>query len=186
VDEIIAEWDMKSFENASAHTLSRGTLQRVGIAQALASPRDLVVLDEPTEGLDPIWRLRLRDSIRQLRAEPRCVLVASHDLNEIERLADLVLILNNGRITETVDLRGRAGEPSDYALALATPHESLAHIFPGARAAGNNTYVITATDALDLNARVAALIESGALILSLAPAADLEQRVARAVRPEST
>lgn len=185
-EDVIAEWDLAPFEGAAAHTLSRGTLQRVGIAQALASPRDLVVLDEPNEGLDPIWRLHLRDSIQRLRADTRCVLVASHDLGEIERMADRVLILNDGTLTETVDLRTLADDHSDYALTLAAPHEALARIFPGARAAGNDTYLITTTGAPDLNARVAALIESGALIVSLAPAADLEQRIARAVRPEPT
>jgi ABC-2 type transport system ATP-binding protein len=186
VDDVIEEWDLGAFEDAAAHTLSRGTLQRLGVAQALASPRDVVVLDEPTEGLDPVWRIRLREAIHTLRAESRYVLIASHDLNEIERVADRVLILNNGTITETVDLRARAGETVEYALTLTTPHEAMAQLFPDARAAGSNTYIVGSVDAADLNTRIAALIESGAVILSFAPTADLEQRVARAVRPEKS
>ena len=185
-DDVIGEWGLEPFADARAHTLSRGTLQRVGVAQALASPRALVVLDEPTEGLDPVWRLRLREAVAALRSPDRSVLVASHDLVEIERLADRVLILNNGMLTETVDLRATAAEPSDYALTLAAPHDAVADFFSAARETGNNTYIIRAADTLDLNARLAALIESGALIVSVTPAADLEQRVARAVRPEST
>jgi ABC-type multidrug transport system ATPase subunit len=186
VDDVIEEWDLGAFEAAAAHTLSRGTLQRVGVAQALASPRNVVVLDEPTEGLDPIWRLRLRESIHKLRANDRYVLIASHDLNEIERVADRVLILNDGAITETVDLRARAGEKLEYAVTLTAPHESLPQLFPDARDAGNNTWIVASSDAADLNTRIAALIESGAIILSFAPAVDLEQRVARAARPERT
>lgn len=186
VAEVIAEWDLGAVEDAAAHTLSRGTLQRVGIAQALASPRDLVVLDEPTEGLDPIWRLRLRASIQSLRADDRIVLVASHDLNEIERVADRVLILNNGTITETVDLRTRGSEAADYAITLTSPHDALTQLFPDARDAGSNVFIVSAMDVLDLNTRVAALIESGALITSIGPADDLEQRVTRAIRPETT
>src|SRR5690606_20555967 len=64
----------------SAAELSRGLLQRLGLAQALLAERDLVVLDEPTEGLDPVWRLRLRDIVANLSAEGRTVIIASHDL----------------------------------------------------------------------------------------------------------
>ena len=184
VEEVIDEWDLGPFEEASAHTLSRGTLQRVGVAQALASPRNVVVLDEPTEGLDPIWRLRLRESIQSLRTAGRYVLIASHDLNEIERIADRVLILNNGALTETVDLRNRADAAADYTITLAAPHDAVARVLPSARDVGENTYVIASTDVIDLNTRIAALIESGAIVLSFGLASDLEQRVTRAVRPE--
>src|SRR5690606_11890781 len=70
--------------------LSRGLNQRLGLAQALLADRRLVVLDEPTEGLDPLWRIRFRDAVAELRGAERTILVASHDLAEVERIADKV------------------------------------------------------------------------------------------------
>ncbi|MGQ0561306.1 MAG: ATP-binding cassette domain-containing protein [Gemmatimonadota bacterium] len=177
VDDVLSEYDLHAFASAPAHTLSRGTMQRAGIAQALAAPRDLVVLDEPTEGLDPIWRLRLRDAIHGLRADTRCVLIASHNLDEIERLADRVLILDSGRISESVELRGRPAHALDYTLVITASHPEIERLFPGCRAVAPGTYIVTAADAADLNARIAALIAAGASIVSLTPAPGLEQRV---------
>src|SRR5690606_33450506 len=59
--------------DARAEDLSRGLLQRLGLAQALLARRQLIVLDEPTEGLDPVWRVRLRDILAELRADNRTI-----------------------------------------------------------------------------------------------------------------
>lgn len=83
--------------------LSKGTLQRLAIAQAILCERRVMVLDEPTEGLDPVWTNELREIIRGWRSEgeaTRTALIASHDLGLIERLADRVIVLHQGRILE--------------------------------------------------------------------------------------
>jgi ABC-type multidrug transport system ATPase subunit len=159
-------------------------MQRVGIAQAVAAPRRLMVLDEPTEGLDPVWRVRFRETLRALRSADRTILIASHDLAEMERLADRVLILNDGTITETVELRPQPGQPSDYTIVLKTPHAAMATLFADARESADASYTVTVADAEDLSARLAALLESGATIVSINPTAALEQRVTRVAQPE--
>lgn len=180
VDAVLSDWQLTEFADAPAATLSRGTLQRLGIAQALAAPRALVVLDEPTEGLDPVWRVRFRERLAALRAPDRVVLLASHDLAEVERVADRAVVLRDGAVHEIVELRGRAdsAEPRAFVLQLAAEHESVAQLFPDARADGA-TYHITAADTADLNARLAAVIAAGALVLSLGRADSLEDRVTR-------
>ncbi len=82
--------------------LSKGNLQRVGLAQALIGDFDLVVLDEPTHGLDPLWTQRFRDVVRDLRRPDRLVIIASHNLDELEMLADRVAILDHGRLQRVV------------------------------------------------------------------------------------
>src|SRR5262245_9806656 len=77
--------------------LSRGYRQRVAIAQALLGNPDLLILDEPTNGLDPRQIIEMRGHIRALAGE-RTVLVTSHILGEIERVADRVAILLGGRL----------------------------------------------------------------------------------------
>ncbi len=78
-------------------TLSKGFRQRVGIADALLAEPDVVILDEPTIGLDPHQILGIRDLIRSLRGK-MAVLISSHILAEIEQVCDRVIIINGGRI----------------------------------------------------------------------------------------
>jgi ABC-type multidrug transport system ATPase subunit len=83
--------------------LSKGNLQRVGLAQALLGDTDLVVLDEPTHGLDPVWTAKFRDVVAELRRPGRTILIASHNLDELEQLSDRVAILDHGRLQRVVE-----------------------------------------------------------------------------------
>jgi ABC-2 type transport system ATP-binding protein len=185
-DDILAEYDLTTYASAAAHTLSRGTMQRVGMAQAFAQTRELVVLDEPTEGLDPLWRIRLRESLRQLRAPNRVILIASHDLVEIERVADRVLIMHGGSISEDITMHIDESAQRDYTIVLSQVNEDLDRLFNNVRPSGDATYRVTVDNVADLNARLAALIDAGASVVSVAPSEDLEHRVTRAVQPERT
>jgi ABC-2 type transport system ATP-binding protein len=87
--------------------LSKGFRQRVGIADALLAEPRVVILDEPTIGLDPHQILGIRDLIRSLRGK-MAVLISSHILHEVEQVCDKVVIINRGRLVaqgRTEDLR---------------------------------------------------------------------------------
>jgi ABC-type multidrug transport system ATPase subunit len=166
--------------------LSRGTLQRVGLAQALLAPRELIVLDEPTEGLDPIWRLRLRDAIATLRAEQRTVLLASHDLAEVERIADRASVMENGRIRETLDLRAPAAR-MEYVIRLAAASPAMTDAFPGAVPSGDgaSAFRVEVESVAELSTRLAALIDGGGVVAVVVPVgAPLEERVRRILGEE--
>jgi ABC-2 type transport system ATP-binding protein len=77
---------------------SKGMVQRLGLAQALLSEPDLLVLDEPTEGLDLQGRQLLREIVAETRAQGRTVLLVSHVLTEVEQLCDRVAVLVNSRL----------------------------------------------------------------------------------------
>lgn len=161
--------------------LSRGLLQRVGIAQALLAPRDLVVLDEPTEGLDPVWRIRLRDIVRGMRADSRTILIASHDLAELERIADSVIVLEDGRVRDVLEVRSDA-EPVEYRVRLAAPFARIHDSFPDATARDGTTYMVRVTGAPELTERLSALIAAGATIAAVEPLPyALEDRVRAAL-----
>jgi ABC-2 type transport system ATP-binding protein len=160
--------------------LSRGLNQRLGLAQALLVERELVVLDEPTEGLDPLWRVRFRDLVAELRAAGRTVLLASHDLAEVERVADRAILLEDGRVREVLDVQGPEGPATRYRLDIEAPAEVLAIAFPDADPTARPV-TVTVADAAELSHRLAALLEAGGLVRAVVPETDpgLEERVRR-------
>lgn len=79
-------------------TYSRGMLQRICLAQALINDPDLVILDEPTGGLDPFGRMQIRAIIDDLRVRGKTVFFSSHELSEVELVCDRLAILSRGRI----------------------------------------------------------------------------------------
>ena len=184
-DQVIDTFGLDDHAAKTMSALSHGMLQRVGLAQALLAERALVVLDEPTEGLDAFWRVRFRDVIAQQRARGATVLIAGHDLAELERLADRAIVMESGQLREIVSLRDRTGTRS-YRLELAETHPSFASVFPDARAAAHpNAYIVDVSDVADLNRRLAALLDAGASIISIIPADTLEERVTRSTASQS-
>jgi ABC-2 type transport system ATP-binding protein len=84
-----------------ARAYSKGNRQKVALVAALASRAELLVLDEPTSGLDPLMEAAFTDSIREVKAEGRSVLLSSHIFAEVERLADRVTIIRDGVTVES-------------------------------------------------------------------------------------
>ena len=78
-------------------TYSKGMLQRAGIAQALLNDPDLLILDEPFTGLDPLARIHFRELLKKLRDQGKSIFFSSHELGETELLCDNVAIMKNGR-----------------------------------------------------------------------------------------
>lgn len=184
-DAVLARLNLGAQARKPVETLSRGTLQRLGLAQALLARRELIVLDEPTQGLDPLWRLRLREIVAELRAEGRTVLLASHELDEVERLADRAVVLRDGTVESVVDLTTSrdSSAPTTYLVHLERdPLAAIASAFPDATRTpsqdGGTTLRVSVTDSADLTARLGVLIDGGARIVSVRPAdAGLEARV---------
>jgi len=107
VDQVMHDCDLRDRATMLIAHLSKGFRQRVGIADALLAHPSVILLDEPTIGLDPHQILGIRDLLRSLRGK-MAVLISSHILPEVEQVCDRVIILNRGRIVaqgRTEDLR---------------------------------------------------------------------------------
>jgi ABC-2 type transport system ATP-binding protein len=102
---------MSRWENVRVKGYSKGMRQRIGIAQALMSDPELVVLDEPTDGVDPVGRRDIREMVTRMKAEGKTIFLNSHLLSELEMVCDRVAILVQGRVAsqgtiqELTDLR---------------------------------------------------------------------------------
>ena len=104
--------DRKSWDR-QLRKFSKGMLQRVGLAQALVNDPEIVFLDEPMSGLDPVGRREVRDLIAALRSEGKTVFMCSHILSDIEVLCDSVAILKGGKTARSGSLEElRAQETS--------------------------------------------------------------------------
>ena len=84
---------------------SKGMLQRLGLAQAMLHRPDLIVLDEPTDGVDPVGRREIRDVLKQLADQGHSIFLNSHLLQEIELICSSVAILNHGKVLKTGSVR---------------------------------------------------------------------------------
>lgn len=98
VNHLLKRVGLADRSEESISRFSKGMVQRLGMAQALLNDPELLVLDEPTEGLDLAGRRLLRDVVEELRGKGRTVLLVSHVLQEVEQLCDRVGVLVEGRL----------------------------------------------------------------------------------------
>ncbi|GAB3646058.1 ABC transporter ATP-binding protein [Glycomyces tarimensis] len=118
VDAIIAGMGIARYERTRASRLSKGNRQRLGLAAALVADPELMILDEPTDALDPAGVISLRETLRERADRGAGVLVSSHHLDEVARIADRISVVNRGRIIGTLDRAGAELERAFFDLVL--------------------------------------------------------------------
>jgi ABC-2 type transport system ATP-binding protein len=136
VEQLLEQVGLERAADARLRTYSKGMLQRIGIAQALVHDPEVVFLDEPMSGLDPIGRKEIRDLILQLHAGGKTIFMNTHILSDVEMICDRVAIIVNGRIR----YEGRIedflqGEDRRCDVTLANLPPELAEAFEGRYAA---------------------------------------------------
>lgn len=99
INNLLKSLNLFSKKDTVVKKLSGGMKRRLGIAQALIGNPDIVLLDEPTAGLDPEERLNFKNVVREIKKD-RCVVLSTHIITDIESLCDKILILSNGVITQ--------------------------------------------------------------------------------------
>ncbi|HVM52179.1 MAG TPA: ABC transporter ATP-binding protein [Acidimicrobiales bacterium] len=161
---------------------SKGMRQRIKVAQAIVHDPEVVVLDEPLEGLDPRQRLHLIELFRRLGDEGRCVLVSSHVLDEVERFGSRVLVMSNGRLAAEGDFHAirelMDDRPHRVRVRTDKPHELAGALLAARTVIGvlvqdGDTVVVDTVDAAAFRAEVApAAARTGAHLLEVVPLDD--------------
>jgi ABC-2 type transport system ATP-binding protein len=138
--DVLARVDLADKGKALVGTLSGGQRQRLALALAMLHDPDLYILDEPTSGLDPLARRQIHGILRTLRQQGKTILISSHYLDEIEALADRVVILSQGAIVADgtpLELLARAAGTSTLWLGVGGNIDPL-RLVPGAAFEGRD------------------------------------------------
>jgi len=108
---------------------SKGMLQRAGLAQALLNEPDLLILDEPTDGVDPVGRKEIRDMLVELKNEGKTVFINSHLLSEVEKVCSEIAILNQGRLVRSGSIQELTAIDRVYDLACTSVPPEVVETF---------------------------------------------------------
>jgi ABC-2 type transport system ATP-binding protein len=151
---------------------SKGMTQRLGLACAMVHAPQVLLLDEPTDGVDPVGRREIRDILRAEADRGTAVLLNSHLLSEIERTCDRVAVLRNGKVAAFGRVEDLTRSAATYKMVATPIDESLVSAF---RATGagveriNGHMVLSVTDVQHLNALVDQLRAGGGMLSELTP-----------------
>jgi len=133
-DGLIDQLGLSASRNVQLRKYSKGMIQRLGIAQALINDPDLVFLDEPMSGLDPLGRREVREVILRLKEREKTVFFSTHILSDAETLCDRVAVLNHGRLQGCGELNSilRLGVTTTELVLEAPSAEVMAELMPWA------------------------------------------------------
>jgi len=110
---------MSARQDQKVKTYSKGMVQRLGLAQALINDPDLLFLDEPTEGVDPVGRKEIRDILENLSREGKTIFLNSHILSEVERISHRIAILDQGKLIREGTVDDLTETESPYEIGIA-------------------------------------------------------------------
>jgi ABC-2 type transport system ATP-binding protein len=174
-DELIERVGLGRARSQSLKKFSKGMLQRAGLAQALMNDPELVVLDEPMSGLDPIGRKEVRDLILELRERGKTVFFSTHILSDVEAITDRVAIIARGQLQAhgtPAELVSRTLQGVDITVRLAAagddPERALTEGATRVRRVGDELSLTLAADA-DVDAWIARAHAAGARVMAIAP-----------------
>jgi len=118
IDELLESVKLSKWKKAKVRTYSKGMLQRLGLAQALINDPQIIFLDEPTDGVDPIGRKEIRDILLELKAKSKTIFLNSHLLSEVEMITDRVGILNKGILVREGTVKELTETKEEYKITL--------------------------------------------------------------------
>jgi len=190
IDKVLADVDLTQWRDRRVGGFSKGMKQRLALAQALLNEPELLFLDEPAEGIDPLGRVVVRNILRRARERGTTLFMNSHLLTEVEMVCDEVAILHDGRVVESGVLARLTSREREYRLTVASAAEKVPTLLEGAvtaiesasAPAGLSAWILTVQDREQLNAAVDRLRAGAVLIDSVEPVrSSLEDVFLRAV-----
>lgn len=127
IEKVAAKCSIENVLHQIAGTLSKGYRRRVGLAQALIHDPQVLILDEPTDGLDPNQKHEVRELIKELAAE-KCIVISTHILEEVDAVCNRIVVIDNGQVLEDstpTDMHNKyEGDLTEIFRKLTTKHHA--------------------------------------------------------------
>lgn len=117
-DELLELVKLTNWKKNKIKTYSKGMMQRLGLAQALINDPEIIFLDEPTDGVDPIGRKEIRDILADLKAQGKTIFLNSHLLSEVELVTDRIAILNKGTLLKIGSVTELTEKKEEYKISV--------------------------------------------------------------------
>ena len=172
VPELLERVRLTDWTDVRVEKYSKGMTQRLGLAAALIHDPDVLLLDEPTDGVDPVGRREIRDLLQEEAGRGKAILLNSHLLSEIERMCSRVAVLRAGRVAAQGSIEDLTAGGSRYRLVATGVDERLLAAFRETGASIeriNGHFDLTARDVDHLNDLVDRLRSGGAKLQELSP-----------------
>jgi len=190
IERVLEDVDLGTWAEHKVGTFSKGMKQRLALAQALLNDPELLFLDEPAEGIDPLGRVVVRNILRRARERGITLFMNSHLLTEVEMVCDEVAILHRGKVVKSVVLAELTSRERQYRLTVASDFERVPAVLDGAfseieevkAAAGLAAWNLTVRDRDQLNAAIDRLRRENILVDGIEPVrSSLEDVFLRAI-----
>jgi ABC-2 type transport system ATP-binding protein len=172
IPELLARVRLSDWADVKVKKFSKGMTQRLGLAAALVHEPEVLLLDEPTDGVDPVGRREIRDLLGEEAARGRAILLNSHLLSEIELTCDRVAVLRRGKVAAAGRIADLTAHGSRYRMAASPVDDGLLAAFreSGASVERVNGHLeLTTRDLPHLNSLVDTLRARGGILSELAP-----------------
>ncbi|MEO6695559.1 MAG: ABC transporter ATP-binding protein [Ignavibacteria bacterium] len=169
-DKYLKLVDMEKWRTTKIKKYSKGMLQRLGLAQAMLNNPELIFLDEPTDGVDPIGRKDIRDILNNLKNEGKTIFLNSHLLSEVELICDRVAILNKGSLVKSGRVEDITALSNNYKFNTAEIEEIILNdLLSNYKATINakNEFIISAANVEELNKLIDFLRSNKVMIHSI-------------------
>ena len=163
--------NMEKWRNTKIKAYSKGMMQRLGLAQALVNDPELIFLDEPTDGVDPIGRKEIRDVLERLKAQGKTIFLNSHLLSEVELVTDRVAILNKGKLLKEGTVNELTSQKEQVKFSVDTSLEEINGVLENYKIieSAGNEFTAFVNDHAELNSLIDSLREKKIVIKSVIP-----------------
>jgi ABC-2 type transport system ATP-binding protein len=172
IPELLKLVNLEKWEKVKIRKFSKGMLQRLGIAQALINQPQLLFMDEPTDGIDPVGRREIRDLLVDLQNQGKTIFLNSHLLSEVERVSDEIAILKDGRLLQKGKVQDFISIKDQYQIKLENGKEAIHNICKMLNInlrEQNGAFLVSVTDNQHLNELIDGLRSAESLIQAIIP-----------------
>jgi ABC-2 type transport system ATP-binding protein len=169
IDELLELVKLIQWKKTKVKAYSKGMMQRLGVAQALINDPELIFLDEPTDGVDPIGRKEIRDILVELKSRQKTIFLNSHLLSEVELITDRVGILNKGKLLREGTVKELTEKKEEYKLVVENAINNIESNNAAYTKQPDGSYIVKVRDTAELNRIIDNVRSKGALLKEIVP-----------------